>query len=352
MSLPSSTRIRRSIGDAARAAQPHARSVASLFLRAPVFRRALNTFEERVGDVVLYPRRGFSVSDLADFVLHSKALPASFSWRCEFGDRSYLVPVDPAYPHAAPHNDPWGPATYWHRAQNRKLRHVYEVVLAGRPQGTFLDVGANWGLHTYPFAAHGYRCVAFEPQSACCRFIERVRALNRFDNIELMQGVVGADCATKVPFFESEVEAFSSMDAQHVARFNFPFTPRMVDMFTIDALCADRKLSPTFVKIDAEGFEWEVVRGGLRVLELSRPEILVEVSTSPDVQRAMWQALADLGYRCYWAVRASSRPQPNGQFILVDSIDAFLEAGSGADNRDDEERDFLFTVNAEVTSPN
>ncbi len=252
------------------------------------------------------------------------------------------MPVDPEYPHAAPNNDPWGPATYWHRAQNRKLRQVYEIVLARRPQGAFLDVGANWGLHTYPFAAHGYRCVSFEPQSACCRFIERVRTLNQFANVEVMQGVVGADSAAKVPFFESEIEAFSSMDQRHVARFNFPFTPRMVDMFTIDSICAERKLVPSFVKIDAEGFEWEVVRGGLRVLETTRPAILVEVSTSPEVQRSMWLALADLRYQCYWAVRASAGPQPRIQFIPIDTIDAFLEAGAGADARDDEERDFVF----------
>ena len=342
MSLPSSTYLRRSIGDAARAAQPHARSVASLFLRAPVFRRALNTLEERMGDVVLYPRRAFSVSDLADFVLHSKSLAAPFSWTCEFAGRSYLVPVDPAYPHAPPNNDPWGPATYWHRAQNRKLRYVYEVLLARQPQGTFLDVGANWGLHTYAFAAHGYRCVSFEPQAGCCRFIERVRALNQFTHVEVVQGVVGADSGAQVPFFESEVEAFSSLDQRHVERFNFPFTPRTVEMFTIDAVCADRALSPTVIKIDAEGFEWEVVRGGLKALEASSPAILAEVSSGPDVQRAMWQALADLKYRCYWAVRAPSKPQVHGWFIPIDSVDAFLDAGCGTDVRDDEERDFVF----------
>lgn len=335
--MTSATRIRRRLGDVARAAQPHARSVAGVFLRAPLFRQALNAVEERAGDVTVYSRRDVSISDLADFALHSTSIDRPFDWRSRFGRRSYLVPVDAAFPHPAPHNDPWGPATYWHRAQNRKLRHVYELVLEREPAGAFLDVGANWGMHTYPFAAHDYRCVCFEPQSACCRFIERVCGLNRFADLDVVQCVVGADARADVPFFESDVEVFSSMDEQHVARFQRPFTRRAVEMVTLDAVCDARALSPTLVKIDAEGSEWEVVRGALRMLRECRPTLVVEVSSGADAQRAMWDALSGLDYRGYWIAPATAR---SGPLVPVGGVDEFLKSGASA--RDDEERDFLF----------
>jgi FkbM family methyltransferase len=336
MAVLSATRIRRGIGDAARAAQPHTRSLSAFLLRAPIFRQVLNRLEERLGDLTVYGRRDVSVSDLADFALHSKSIDETFLWTAEFAGRAYVVPVDPAFPHEAPLNDPWGPATYWHRAQNRKLRHVYERLLGSTPQGTFLDVGANWGMHAFPFAAHGFQCVCFEPQSTCCRFIERVRALNRFQSFDVVQGVVGATCQEHVTFYESETEVFSSMDERHVARFNRPFTRRTVRMVTLDAICAEKQLSPAVVKIDTEGFEWDVIRGGIRTLERHRPALVVEVSSSESAQRAMWQALTDLGYRSYWTTRTRSR----NRLVTIDSVDAFLEAGTGG--RDDEERDFVF----------
>lgn len=347
LAIPSVTRIRRTIGDAARAAQPHTRRAATVLLRAGAFQRVMNRVEERYGNVVLYPRRDFRLSDLAAFTLHASAVQP-FVWRSEVAGRSYLVPVDPAFPHPAPHNDPWGPASYWHRPQNRRLRQLYEALLSRRPAGTFLDVGANWGMHSYPFAAHGYRCVAFEPQSACCRFIERVKTLNRFTRVEIVPGVVGGECASEVPFFESEVEAFSSMDQSHVAQFQRPFTPRAVRMVSLDTFCREHELSPSVVKIDAEGFEWEVIRGGQQIIGSCRPAIVVEVSASLEAQRALWTLLAEMDYRCYWC-GGPTQAAGHQPFQRIASLDDFVGVGSGWIQQG-AERDFVFLQAADAVT--
>ena len=131
--------------------QPHTRWLAGRMLQSGVVQVSLNAIEERFGRLMLYPRRDWRLSDLCDAFLHPSDLTRSFLWRCRVAGASYVVPVDPAYPHPPPRNDPWGPATYWHRPQNRKIRHVYERILRHHPSGTLLDVGANWGHHSVPF---------------------------------------------------------------------------------------------------------------------------------------------------------------------------------------------------------
>ena len=292
---------------------------------------------------MLYPRRDGRISDLCDAFLHPSDLPESFLWRCRVAGVSYVVPVDPAYPHPPPRNDPWGPATYWHRRQNRKIRHVYERVLGRQPSGTLLDVGANWGHHTYPFAASGYRCVCFEPQSVCGAFIERVRALNGFHNISVVSCLVGAEPRETVRFFESQVEAFSSTNEQHVASFNQPYISRTVAADTLDAYCSAWNLSPTLIKVDAEGAELDVISGAQEIIEQFKPIALIEVSSDAASQRALWERMAGAGYSCYW-LNPRVGGDPHSVFVPVSNSKEFVSVAGSVETADEfvSERDFVF----------
>jgi FkbM family methyltransferase len=339
--VPSTPRIRRTIAHQIKTAQPHLYRLAARLLRSPFLRRALNRVEEGAGHLVVYPRRDFRVSDLADFLFHTRDLPPPFPWECRFAGATFTIPVDAAFPHPSPHNDPWGPATYWRREENRKIRQFYETYLRRRPSGTFLDVGANWGIHSYPFAASGYRCVAFEPQPICCDFMARIRELNALDNLTIVGSAVGSRCQT-VPFFDSEVETFSSMYQRHVEGFKVPWRQRMVDCVTLDSYCGMHNIAPTLVKIDAEGFECEVVRGAVGILREFKPGLVVEVSAALDEQYALWRMLADEGYRCYAVVLSLGRRYPDRPFVPVRSAEEFVTAGINQSDRFEGDRDFIF----------
>jgi FkbM family methyltransferase len=305
---------------------------------------ALNAFEERFGQLMVYPRRDWRLSDLCDAFLHPPDLADSFLWRCQVAGVSYVVPVDPAYPHPPPRNDPWGPATYWHRRQNRKMRNVYERILKHEAAGTLLDVGANWGHHTYPFAASGYRCVCFEPQSVCAAFIERVQALNRFPDIAVVSCLVGAEPRETVRFFESQIEAFSSTNEQHVASFEQPYVSRTVRADTLDAYCSARNLSPTLIKVDAEGAELDVINGARDIIERFKPIVIVEVSSDAGSQRALWERMAGAGYRCYWLSPGIGGPLKS-VYVQVSNANEFVSAGPASAPPEDDfvsERDFVF----------
>jgi FkbM family methyltransferase len=336
--------VRRAVAGAATAVQPYVRGVARQMLRSHAFTRALNAVEERAGRLVLYPRRDFRMSDLAVFLFHAGDVPEPFEWTCRLDVHAFRVPVDPLFPRPAPGNDPWGPATYWSRATNRKIREFYELYLRRRPSGTFLDIGANWGMHTYPFAASGYECVCFEPQTICCQFIRRVADLNGFAKVAIVRCAVGAASCDAVPFFESEVEAFSSMDERHVAAYQRPWRTSTIACVSLDSHCRAHGLAPSFLKIDTEGFEWEVLQGAAALLQECRPGLLVEVSTSIEKQHAMWSALSGAGYRCYAIDRALGARYPKQPFARISSAAEFVKRGIGdADGGTYEgDADFIF----------
>jgi hypothetical protein len=71
-------------------------------------------------------------------------------WTIGFGGTTFRVPVLPEIPRT------WNAARLWGWSAQRSLRMFYEWYLLARPGGVFFDVGANDGLHTFPFAQHGY----------------------------------------------------------------------------------------------------------------------------------------------------------------------------------------------------
>jgi len=57
---------------------------------------------------------------------------------------------------------------------------------------------------------------------------------------------------------------------------------------------------PTFVKIDVEGAEGNVLRGMRRTIAAARPVLFVECSDAGREQA--WQLLGELNYRCHSAI--------------------------------------------------
>ncbi|GAA2559031.1 hypothetical protein GCM10010435_32720 [Winogradskya consettensis] len=75
-------------------------------------------------------------------------------------------------------------------------------------------------------------------------------------------------------------------------------TQELVEVTTIDAYVGRTAVRPTFIKIDVEGFEWEVLQGAAQVLDRDRPVLMVEVQSHRAEIAAM---LHGLGYQLYEA---------------------------------------------------
>jgi FkbM family methyltransferase len=168
-------------------------------------------------------------------------------------------------------------------------RHVLQHVGAAlstraRADGSpvFWDVGANVGTIALPVAAAFPHVIvhAFEPSPGVFRRLERNLGLNPTlqDRVRLHQ-IALSDSDSVVDFFPSR-ETSNSGCGSLFAMHNTWTTPVPVEARTGDHVVAeDRAAVPDVIKIDVEGFEYEVLLGISGLLASHRPlSIVVEHS--------------------------------------------------------------------------
>jgi FkbM family methyltransferase len=278
----------------------------SLLLRTAGGRKVMNAAAERLG-----PLGGD-----AFISLFAQARPTgAFLWTCRFGRSRFVLPVAPHLPRS------WEAAWLWRWVGNAGVRRLYELCVA-RGAGVLLDVGANDGLHSYPFAAHGFECVCFEPQQSNREYIELTAKANGFA-IDIVGSAVGERDADEVEFFLSDQSRMSSMVREHVASRENPRVVR-VPCVTLDSYCSKQRITPSFVKIDVEEYEWPVLAGAEQMLHGSRPDLFVEVAPRPDRERIWTLLCEELDYRAFYVDGFDSQ-QP---FRPISTSDAFLQASA------------------------
>jgi FkbM family methyltransferase len=139
-----------------------------------------------------------------------------------------------------------------------------------RPGDLFVDVGANIGVYSVLALRTGASIVAFEPT-------ERAR------------NVLSRNLADNAPPERIQVRSCALSDQPGVARFRTDLEssnllvasgdrgPTIdVEVSTLDAEL-DHERAPAVIKVDAEGFDAAVLRGGERLLREHHPAIIVEV---------------------------------------------------------------------------
>ncbi len=188
--------------------------------------------------------------------------------------------------------------------------------------GTILDVGAHDGLLAVPFSRlTGSRLLAFEPlPSAFARLDAAMRAAHGGavpPHVALRPLAIGAAPGTltlSVPVLEGVVQEQWASAAKDYAGFDSVTVQRhAVEVVTIDSLGLH---DLALVKVDAEGFEEEVLRGAAETLRRCRPVLSLEVEERHRAlsTRDVPALLAALGY----AVRFHHA----GAFHPIESFDA------------------------------
>lgn len=156
-----------------------------------------------------------------------------------------------------------------------------------------LDVGAFLGDTALIFARGGARVIGFEPQTdawICAEFNTRTNP-----RIQIINAAVG--CGEMVRLRENPLNGNLGTRSLEVVAGN-PTTK-------LDDFCDQYGIAPTFVKIDVEGFEPNVIAGARTLLEQFHPKLLIEVYDPMLAQYGLTRKdvidpLQDLGYwyRC------------------------------------------------------
>jgi len=159
-----------------------------------------------------------------------------------------------------------------------RVQSVYEAVL--RSGDTVVDVGAHVGRHCIPMArlvAPAGRVLAFEPLPMCRRAL--VDALRQdsppLDSVvTLYPYALGADDGRAEFTVAEDALAYSGLQERV---YDFPTRVRRiaVEVHRLDSLLLSLP-DVRYIKIDAEGGEFDVFRGAVRSLERFRPLVTFE----------------------------------------------------------------------------
>ncbi|MGX9965679.1 FkbM family methyltransferase [Roseomonas sp. F4] len=203
--------------------------------------------------------------------------------------------------------------------------------------GTILDVGAHDGLLTLPLSRlPGVRILAFEPlPSAFSRLEAAVRAAYGAipPHIALRTEALGAipgQLTLSVPVLDGVAQEQWASTAKDYAGFTSVTVIRHeVAVVTIDSLgLTDLQ----HIKLDAEGFEQEVLEGARATLTRCRPLLSLELEERhrPGSSRDVPALLASLGYESWFMLDGGWRPHAafNAATMQVASPDPAVFAAS------------------------
>lgn len=163
---------------------------------------------------------------------------------------------------------------YFGQMEGSKDR-LYALPKAG---DVVIDVGANIGETALTMAAtvgKSGKVFAFEPDPRIRARCERNFELNSFSNLDLVPYALSDAPAKHQLFCMSErnpagnrILAEGSGDSVSI------------ESIRLDDFLADKKVSVSLIKIDVEGFEYNVIRGAEATIRRDRPVLFIELSDS------------------------------------------------------------------------
>ncbi len=196
---------------------------------------------------------------------------------------------------------------YWKQFNSTGEWELQELKSYVRPEGLAIDVGGNIGVYAYHLGRLANGVVSFEPNPDFAKHLERMKIKgHRIERVAL-SGTEG-EADLRIPFVGEgrEDQGMGSLEAEAVPDSTLSRTIR-TPLRRLDSYGFD---NVGFVKIDVEGHEEEVLRGGLETLKRNQCPVLIEIEERHNVGgldriNAM---LTGLGYQGFFFDKGKRRP--------------------------------------------
>lgn len=172
---------------------------------------------------------------------------------------------------------------FYDRYYDAEIRFLLSLNLSGQ---VIYDVGANAGLMTLFFAratGRDGRVVAFEPDPDAYVRLCRNLELNKFTWVQPLKIALGSVRGTADLLIPSYSATVSTLSPEHALSWEKErgeefTTACRVQVETMDSVVESLGLPPpSFIKIDVESYELEVLKGGLETIRKCSPALFVEV---------------------------------------------------------------------------
>lgn len=214
--------------------------------------------------------------------------PSHETWANVEGGR-LLVPLD----------DFVGRAAFYFGDLDRKISALIDATV--KPGDTVLDVGANVGLITLRLSKRvGKRgsVHAFEPNPLVADRLETSLAANEIGNVQLHRVALGAERTT----LRLDVPPHNAGAASLVRAGANTLYSRDVSVVPLDDFSLE---NVSFMKVDVEGFEEEVLKGFSKTLRKSPPKTIIFEQTEDGY--SSFDLLRDAGYHLHGIAKTLHR---------------------------------------------
>lgn len=174
-------------------------------------------------------------------------------------------------------------------------------------QGTLIDIGANEGFYTIKMCLRNpnLQAICVEPSSATYRLLRQNIKLNNLENrVKLIKAAVWSDnqkqTLLSLPSTTSNAGLVnSSVHSPWLLRKGA--RKETVPAITLEEILRMASSEVDLLKIDTEGSELEILKGGIESLDRVR-RVVVEYH-SEYLREAVMSLLADKGFKCSYETR-------------------------------------------------
>ena len=146
-----------------------------------------------------------------------------------------------------------------------------------REGDTFIDIGAYIGYYSIlarNIVGSSGKVIAFEPNPESYKILKKNFEINRYTNcIAENLALSDEDGITRLFIGKTTNDSSSMFLVEEVNDKKYV----EVQTITLDRYCEINGIAPEFIKIDAEGAEYKILKGMLRVIDSYHPKLLIEV---------------------------------------------------------------------------
>lgn len=156
----------------------------------------------------------------------------------------------------------------------------------------FVDAGAHIGWYSLPLSGVFEKCYAFEPSDFQYELLCQNITGNRISNVKSMKFGLGSSCEEKEFYITGK-----SGGTNTFMKNSYSENPMSTCKVQIRDLDSFKYENVSFIKIDVEGWELEVLKGSLETINQSTPEMLIEVWEDTKRRQEIEDFLAKLNYK-------------------------------------------------------
>jgi FkbM family methyltransferase len=160
------------------------------------------------------------------------------------------------------------------------IAYINDTIQKGQ---TALDIGAHKAAYLYFMVkkvGNQGKVFAFEPQRILYNYLNKIKNIFRWDNVTVerlalsdTEGVVTLYIPAKKIRKGYSPGATILENKKHL---DYGLN-ESIDTESLDSYCTRKNVKPSFLKIDVEGNELKIFKGGITTLKNFKPKILVEI---------------------------------------------------------------------------